>query len=373
MMKKELVLVLALSQTLTLIAQLVDEDRLEVPEHQKTPQLTEEQRKYDELIHRVDRNMPYPGMKDLYEGKTTLGLLCRHADSIIIGRVTDVWWEDENDKKVDDETTTYGLTRKTNLDVTTNIVGKASNPTLKLVNLWVQGFDYASQGKRTFKSGDNVVLFLSDKQRVLPYKEVRLEREGIQNPQQFALVVEEKYPPRGVAAAWVWLKSLPSPLKKAPAKAPHSSGQKQDTYSSVRESTSSQFLGSAANKKASSKGPHLYGLNRGIIPFDGEEELSEYLAAVEGYIRYRQNWKEQSEQYYAFLRGMLKTSIFRIKEDARAEILHLVRSCPDFDVNLVLDDDTVDDGIKDYLRLIWIPGNPQTYPPQKFIFPKEEQ
>ena len=119
----------------------------------------------------------------------------------------------------------------------------------------------------------------------------------------------------------------------------------------------------AAEKEDSPKGPYLLGQNRGIIPFDGEGERAEYLAALEGYLRYRLIWKEHPEAYYAFLRGMLKSPVPRIKEDARCEILHLARSCPKFDLCQVLDDGAVDDGIKDYLRLIWVPGNPHRYPP----------
>ena len=119
----------------------------------------------------------------------------------------------------------------------------------------------------------------------------------------------------------------------------------------------------AAWKKSQPKDSCLLAHNWGIITFDEEGERAEYLAALEGYLKHRLTWMEQPEEYYAFLRGMLKSSIPRIKEDARCEILHLAWSCPEFDLRQVLDDDAVDDGIKDYLRLIWIPGNPHRYPP----------
>ena len=111
--------------------------------------------------------------------------------------------------------------------------------------------------------------------------------------------------------------------------------------------------GPAAARKGQAKDLYLLGQDRGVISFDGEEELNEYLIVVAGYLEHLPHRETDPDRYYAFLRGLLKTQNPRIREDARCDIQHLVRHPPlGFNVEQVLNDDAVDDGIKDYVHYL---------------------
>lgn len=47
----------------------------------------------------------------------------------------------------------------------------------------------------------------------------------------------------------------------------------------------------------------------------------------------------------------MKSSIPRIRDDARQDMLYLIRSCQDIDLDRILADENIDEGIKDYVRL----------------------
>lgn len=99
----------------------------------------------------------------------------------------------------------------------------------------------------------------------------------------------------------------------------------------------------------------LRGDGRGIIIINSAEEEKAYLDSVAGYIRYLRKENKDFEKYYQFLCGQMKSPYFRIKEDARRDMLDLIKSYPSIDLDRVLKDDNVDNGIKDYVRLILKP------------------
>ena len=100
---------------------------------------------------------------------------------------------------------------------------------------------------------------------------------------------------------------------------------------------------------------HLLGSDRSIIVVSSAEEEKAYLDAVFGYMRCLRGKTKDFEKYYQFLCGQMKSSYFRIKEDARRDMLDLIKSYPNIDLDRVLKDDNIDNGIKDYVRLILKP------------------
>jgi len=268
----------------------------------------ERQKRMGVAIRWIGKSMPCSRLDDAY---TTLGVLSRYSENIVVGKITDAWTEDEGGKRVDRNR--GGWFQKIEFSAKTNILGQVSSPSIKLNYKW-QGL-----GDGSLKSGENAIVFLSGKQAVNLMMEVAYE-EGTLFSRPAEPALAEKNPPKGGSAIWAWIRGLPSSAKKAPPK---------DLY--------------------------LLGQERGVITFDGEDELDEYLTVLSGYLRYLPDRKENPEAYYMFLRSLLKSSNPRIKEDARSDLLYLVRLCPEFDVNLVLNDEAVDDWIKNYLRLVWIP------------------
>lgn len=107
----------------------------------------------------------------------------------------------------------------------------------------------------------------------------------------------------------------------------------------------------------------ITGQSRGAIDlFDAETERA-LLAAATGYLMNLRRQKWDAENYYSLLRGLIRSPVTRIQDDAKIDLLDFLRTCPSFDLNRVLEDDTMDDGIKEYLRLIPQPSRqPQKSP-----------
>lgn len=303
MMKRQLLAALVLSRALLLLAQHDDGDNdimIVLPEHLHPPKPpTEEQKRMYEGIRRLDRGLPYKGGFNIY---STLGVLCRYSDNIVVGRLTDAWTEDRDGKRI--ERNKGGWFQKFELSVKTNVSGMVSESFIKL------NFKWEGLGARSLKSGESAIVFMSRRPIASLFHEVAYYETGVRKrpPEPPPLA-----PPKGLAAAWAWVRGAP---KKPP------------------------------------EGLFLLGQDRGVITFGGEEELSEYLAALDGYLRHLPHRKENPEPYYVFLRSLLKSPNPRIKEDARSDIIELTRSCPAFDVEQVLNDDAIDDGIKNYLRYL---------------------
>jgi hypothetical protein len=98
------------------------------------------------------------------------------------------------------------------------------------------------------------------------------------------------------------------------------------------------------------------GQSRGAIDlFDSETERA-LLAAATGYLMNLRRQKWDAEKYYSLLRGLIHSPVPRIQDDAKIDLLDFLRTCPSFDLNRIIEDDTMDGGIKEYVRLILQPS-----------------
>ncbi len=93
-----------------------------------------------------------------------------------------------------------------------------------------------------------------------------------------------------------------------------------------------------------------------MIGLGSAETERVFVAATEGYLQVLRRESRGAERYYALLRQLVLSPECRIKEDARSDLLKFLRSCSSFDLDRVLADENIDEGIKDYIRLILRPG-----------------
>ena len=100
----------------------------------------------------------------------------------------------------------------------------------------------------------------------------------------------------------------------------------------------------------------VLGQSRGAIDLSDSKTESGLLAATMGYLQNLRQQKWNAEAYYAHLRELVLSPNQRIKDDAKIDLLNFLRTCPSFDLNRVLEDKNVDDGIKEYVRLILLPS-----------------
>lgn len=96
-----------------------------------------------------------------------------------------------------------------------------------------------------------------------------------------------------------------------------------------------------------------------VIPLKEKKQTEDFLTAVSGYIcnLREQNYNEAA--YYSFLKSQMRSSLHRLKEDARSEMVKFLRSSS-FYQKLAISDDGIDDRIKNYVRLILIPNQEKT-------------
>jgi hypothetical protein len=99
----------------------------------------------------------------------------------------------------------------------------------------------------------------------------------------------------------------------------------------------------------------VMGHSRGAIDLDGGKTESDILAATAGYLQNLRQQKWDADKYYALLRELVLSPDQRIKDDAKTDLVNFLRSCPSFDLNRALDDKKIDEGIKDYVRLVLQP------------------
>jgi len=89
-----------------------------------------------------------------------------------------------------------------------------------------------------------------------------------------------------------------------------------------------------------------------------------YIETVNGYLQIFRKEKRSPIKYYAFLKPLVKSPIWRIRQDAREDMLRLLRyDGPEmFDLKIALDDPELMDFFKDYIRYIVFPAreNPMT-------------
>jgi len=275
-MKRILLAFVFLSQGLILPAQPATSATQDIevvipPELNPLPPPTEEQRKHYDLIRKLDANLPYKG--DWRVTGSTLGVLCRISDAVIVGRIEQAGVSDANQFK-----------RSFKIAVETNIFGRVSGHSVSVDAFW-------RLGVRELSVGERAIVFLSEKM----------------------------WSPEDYARASRWDFDVPSVPNDA------------------------------------SKNFHLRGNDRNIIVVDVPDEECAYLDAVAGYMRIFRGKTRDPEAYYLFLCDLMKSSITRIREDARQDVLHLIRSKKDFNLDRILKDGNIDEGIKDYVRLYWKP------------------
>lgn len=271
-MKRVLLTVVLLSQGLSLSAQSgnPDEQDIEVvipPELNPSPPPTEEQRRYSDFIGKLTAKLPY--QNDWERQGSTLGVLCKINNAVIVGRIAQAGMSG-----------THQFKRRIEIAVETNVFGKVPGHSVSVEALWRLGL-------RELSAGERAILFLSGK----------------------------FWEPEDYARAFRWDSDMPS----------------------VPKDKSGDF--------------DLRGNDRSIIAINGAEEEKEYLDAVAGYMRYLRGKGRDPETYYLFLCDLMKSSIPRIRDDARQDMLYLIRSCQDIDLDRILADENIDEGIKDYVRL----------------------
>jgi len=101
----------------------------------------------------------------------------------------------------------------------------------------------------------------------------------------------------------------------------------------------------------------IVGGDRGYISLKNNRDEEQFITAVNGYLRVLRQKQPDMNCYYDLLRQLVLSENSRVREDARSDLLLLIQTstAPAFDTKRVLLDDNIDDGIKDYLRLYWIP------------------
>ena len=91
---------------------------------------------------------------------------------------------------------------------------------------------------------------------------------------------------------------------------------------------------------------------------DSPETEKAYTEAASGYMRLLRREKRDPDRYYEFLRPLVKSPVWRIRQDAKEDILWLIGPvAPDrFDFKRIVNDPELDwDLVKDYVRYIAIP------------------
>jgi hypothetical protein len=108
---------------------------------------------------------------------------------------------------------------------------------------------------------------------------------------------------------------------------------------------------------------HVVCDERGVFALKDDVMERELLVAAEGYLSALRREKRNAEQYYNLLRKLMVSPIPRVKEDARSDMFLLISKDKSFDLQRLLEDKNIDDGIKDYVRLILLPSRqPQAKP-----------
>ncbi len=84
-----------------------------------------------------------------------------------------------------------------------------------------------------------------------------------------------------------------------------------------------------------------------------------YIETVNGYLQIFHEEKRSPVKYYEFLKPLVKSPIWRIRQDAKEDMLTLLRyeGVDMFDLKRALDDPELMDFFKDYIRYIVIPNH----------------
>lgn len=108
--------------------------------------------------------------------------------------------------------------------------------------------------------------------------------------------------------------------------------------------------------------PVVVGGERGFIMLDGGGLEKELLTAVDGYLTTMRREKRERKAVYTVLRKLVLSSVDRVRDDARSDIVVLLRQTPLNEIKEVLADTNIDNDIKEYVRLVLIPDGEKKQP-----------
>jgi len=98
-----------------------------------------------------------------------------------------------------------------------------------------------------------------------------------------------------------------------------------------------------------------------VIALTEKKQTEAFLTAVSGYVKNLRDQNMDEETYYRFLKGQMRSPFPRLKEDARCEMVNLLKSSS-VGSDQALNDEGIDDGIKEYVRLILSPDQTKKKP-----------
>jgi hypothetical protein len=249
-----------------------------------------------ELSRRANAGLPYLGMDDQMESKAffTLGRAVEHCSNIAVVSVLSCEYLPLTEKL---------RVLRLRFNVESNLFGRTQSPgTLDV-----------------------------------PWAFSRMTREQAENLKK-----------RGINVTW----------KSEPA-TPETGGRLLLFLSPENQSKFQEFWhwdNSWRNKPSPQSASSLYAFGDAynVVSLDGKSQGNAFLAAVLGYVKHLRSGKVDAEKYYPFLKEQMKSPIPRLKEDARCEMVNLLRSSA-ADLGQAASDEEIDDGIKKYVRLILIP------------------
>jgi hypothetical protein len=99
----------------------------------------------------------------------------------------------------------------------------------------------------------------------------------------------------------------------------------------------------------------VLGEGRGILALKGPRGSDEVFNAVKQYIDLLRKSPRNADAYYEFLKRTARSQNERLRRDGNSDLLYFLRSCAAFDLNRVIDDNGIDDNVKEYVRLVLLP------------------
>lgn len=98
----------------------------------------------------------------------------------------------------------------------------------------------------------------------------------------------------------------------------------------------------------------IMGESRGVLVLRKPCGSNEVFHVVTKYIELLRMSQRNADTYYGFLKKTIRSQNERLKRDGNSDLLNFLRTCKSFDLNRVLFDDTIDDNVKNYVRLVLI-------------------
>lgn len=100
----------------------------------------------------------------------------------------------------------------------------------------------------------------------------------------------------------------------------------------------------------------VLGESRGILVLENPRDSDDIFNAVTQYVELLRKSQRNPNAYYEFLKKTVRSQNERLKRDGTSDLLYFLRSCETFDLKRVINDDQIDDVVKEYVRRILIPN-----------------